>query len=253
MIYASILDKKESLPFWKEVAEDHFTFTLSETVEALPECDILLISSSAGDLSQLRDELVDHPCFGNVPAAALTEYVGCYEQEMLCAMGYDDVFFMPLCKTLLRRRILSLTEFDGTGALSFESLSEMKADSKNGAYTVQSHDFTNIYRFILRLLERLGKSAQMLHLTLCCDDECSEEAQQNVMKILAGAVQGCLRRGDISSVFSKDQVIVLLMGADDDGGHLAANRIVSSFYSECDDDSFELNYNIREIVPKGQE
>jgi hypothetical protein len=51
----------------------------------------------------------------------------------------------------------------------------------------------------------------------------------------------------MSSVCGSDQVLVLLIGADDEGGHLAANRIVSSFYNECSDDSFELTYDIREI------
>ncbi len=37
------------------------------------------------------------------------------------------------------------------------------------------------------------------------------------------------------------------MDADDDGGHLVANRIVSNFYSECDDDNFEVRYDIREL------
>ena len=60
----------------------------------------------------------------------------------------------------------------------------------------------------------------------------------------------CLRRGDIASVCGKDQIVVLLIGADDDGGHLVANRIVSSFYSECDDDSFTLEYDIHEIKPE---
>ena len=47
-----------------------------------------------------------------------------------------------------------------------------------------------------------------------------------------------------------DRVVVLLIDADDNGGHLVASRIVSSFYSECDDDAFELSYDITEICGK---
>ena len=42
-------------------------------------------------------------------------------------------------------------------------------------------------------------------------------------------------------------MLVLLIGADDEGGHLVANRIVSSFYSECDDSDLELTYDIRAV------
>ena len=51
----------------------------------------------------------------------------------------------------------------------------------------------------------------------------------------------------MSSVCGDDRVVILLIGADDEGGHLVASRIVSSFYSKCEDDSYELSYDIREV------
>ena len=84
-------------------------------------------------------------------------------------------------------------------------------------------------------------------MSVSCGNSRSSAARHKVMHTLSEAVRLCLRRGDMASVCGDDSVIVLLIGADDSGGHLMASRIVSSFYSECDDDAFELSYDIREV------
>ena len=71
------------------------------------------------------------------------------------------------------------------------------------------------------------------------------------MNILSEEIRKCLRRGDIASVCGEDRILVLLIGADHEGGQLVAERIVSSFYSECDDDSFEVSYDLREVHALG--
>ena len=98
-------------------------------------------------------------------------------------------------------------------------------------------------------MERLEKQCQALIFTLDKDEK-SEKETDDVMDILSDAVKICLRRGDIFSVCQSNQIAIILMGADDDGGHLVANRIVSNFYSKCYDDDFSLTYDIREIEPE---
>ena len=130
--------------------------------------------------------------------------------------------------------------------ITLENLMDVR-DGNEGAYCVRSGDFTNIFRFVLRVLERTGKDAQILVLTLSSDEKHSISSQKSVMTTLSEAVRMCLRRGDMSSVCGDDKILVLLIGADDEGGHLVASRIVSSFYSECTDDSYEITYDIKEV------
>lgn len=178
-------------------------------------------------------------------------------QESLCRLEADDILVLPLCRELIIKRISSIIEsFSAKNSSSdlcfgFDELinTVTEKNKSRGAFCVGRNDFTNIYRFIMRGLERSDINAQVVLFTLNCSNN---EYGDDVMTILAGAAQLCLRRGDISSVLSKNQVVILLVGANDDGAHLVANRIVSSFYSECDDDDYELNYDIREINMKNK-
>ena len=71
------------------------------------------------------------------------------------------------------------------------------------------------------------------------------------MGILSEEIRKCLRRGDISTICSEDKILVLLIGADEEGGRLVAERVVSSFCNECDDDSYEVTYDLREVHALG--
>ncbi len=189
----------------------------------------------------------------NLPVILITETNDMAQQSRLCGVGADDVIVLPLCRELLLKRICDAvnrskgvkSESDGF-CMKFDELldSVNEKDNKRGAFCVGKDDFANIYRFILRGLERSEGKVQMVLFTLECD---GNEPCDEVMSVLAGLIQLCLRRGDISSVFSKNQVVIMLLGTDDNGAHLVANRILSSFYGECDDGTYELNYDIREI------
>lgn len=192
----------------------------------------------------------------NMPVILITETSNMAEQSELCGMEADDVIVLPLCPELLVKRISDAIKSkfkDSTGfCMKFDELlnSVNEKESERGAFCVGKSDFANIYRFIMRGLERSESKVQMVLFTLECEDN---EPCDEVMSVLAGIVQLCLRRGDISSVFSKNQVVIMLLGTDDNGAHLVANRILSSFYGECDDGSYELNYDLREINFKKQD
>ena len=186
----------------------------------------------------------------NIPviAAANTDCAG---QERLFALGADDILQLPASEKLLARRIEELicycSESDEL-LPDFLDLSDISIEnSESGSFKVQEHDFMNLYRFVLRLLERVNESAQILVFTLNCDFD--DAAEQQLYDQLSAAVHKCLRRGDISSKCQNGKILVLLVGANDDGGHLVANRIMNNFYGDCDDDSCSLSYNIREIKP----
>ena len=89
---------------------------------------------------------------------------------LLLEIGFDDVLRLPLCDKLIARRIEGLAAMLpytlSSDSFSFESLIDIRDDGKSGAFSVQSDDLSTIYRFIIRILQRLGTSAQVLLLKL---------------------------------------------------------------------------------------
>ena len=248
---AGIIDNQNRSEFWENSLGESFDCALAADISKLPDCDVILVSEeySGGSIDTLIGNIRESDRFGSIPAAVVVnESISCTEQEKLLSLGFDDVICLPLCRQLLQRRVKALLLVSGGDdtVITLDSLMNVR-DGSEGAYSVHSGDFTNIFRFVLRVLERTGKDAQILVLTLSNDGNHSISSQKSVMTTLSEAVRMCLRRGDMSSVCGDDKVLVLLIGADDEGGHLVASRIVSSFYSECTDDSYEISYDIREV------
>ena len=253
---AGIIDSSERKGYWKKALGGSFQCSVTADPNWLPDCDILLVSQEycGGALDSVLEKIRSSDRLGRLPAAALTTDFSVENQEILLSLGFDDIIRLPVCDKLLLRRAMALTALPDRRVIgrsaSIESLMSSN-DADSGAYCVRSVEFGNILRFVTRVLERTGKGAQVLVMNLSCRDGCSTDQRSKVMNTLAGAVKLCLRRGDMASVYGDDQVVVLLIGADDNGGHLVASRIVSSFYSECDDRDFELSYDIREVRAHG--
>lgn len=259
--HIAIIDNSDFYNEWNDLISNSFTFTLAQDSNRLDEnefFDAVIISDAfaGANIVRIIRELKLDPKLKSRPIAVLTDNVSCENQNFLCSCGADDVIRLPLCHQLFVRGMNRLIDTSPTVCLSHESASGFDdlmnsvEDSDNGgrgAMCVSKTEFANIFSFVLRTIERTGQTAQMLLFTLSKSDAPDEAVDADIVRTLSDAVQICLRRGDMSSVFSRNQVLVLLTGADDDGGHLVANRIVSNFYSECDDDVFELQYDIREI------
>lgn len=265
MKHVAIIDSPSGAQAIVKQLEGYFTFSCvdgnnslsSVTTNKFPDAVVINADYNSVKLIDTIKYLRGVPLLGNVPIILSTADNDVKRQEILCACGADDVLVMPLCRELIIRRISSLinahpSKFSSVSnnVLKFDELIDFVSEKSvsRGALLVQHSDFANIYRFVLRSLERDKKSVQVLLFTLnskYCNE--NEAAKNDVMNTLSDAIQICLRRGDISSICSKNQVVILLMDADDDGGHLVANRIISSFYSECDDEDYELHYDIREI------
>lgn len=253
MIHAVILDKTENFQKWAGISCDDLRLTMRSEISDIPCCDTVIISEELNSrpIQENLAEVKSLKGFKSVPTAAVTYDHSSEKQEELLELGFDDILRLPLCKSLIIRRLeglssmlpysLSYDRFD------VESLMDIRDDGRSGAYSVHSADLSTLYRFIIRILKRLGTKAQVLTMKLNCNNEQSMDRLDQTAQILANDIRLCLRRGDIASVCSQNQMVALLIGADDDGGHLVANRIVSSFYSECDDDSFNLEYDIHEI------
>lgn len=251
MIHATIFDTAENRSFWKKLSESNLKLTFADKFSDIVICDIIIIANSCTD-SRAFDILKfakSSQSFKKIPVAILSSSAETKRQIELLDMGFDDVWTLPMCGDIFMKRIDGLTAAFGKEQLSFENLLAITDDGRRGAYCVPSCDFPNIYKFVLRMLQRVRKNAQLLRMTLVTDQNMSEQSINDVMFTLTRAVTSCLRRGDIISTCDKNQIIVLLIGANDEGGHLVASRIVSSFYGRCSDSSFEITYDIQEVVP----
>ncbi|MBQ8297295.1 MAG: hypothetical protein IJX77_05880 [Ruminococcus sp.] len=258
MRHILIFDSKAGAEAFGRLIGGSYTFSSASEPDDLsgsilndaPAAAVINADYAGGKLSEIIGK-VKQGVPGNVPVIVSTEDNSCARQEYLCGCGADDVLIMPLCSRLVIKRLNLLTgtvpavnqdkycDFDKL----IESVSEKTA--ARGSFCVEQNDFANFYRFVARGIERSEKSVQALMLTLSCNED-SDVGEEGI-EMLSEAVKICLRKGDISSVCSKNQVVVLLIGADDNGGHLVANRIVSNFYSECGNGDFNLNYDIREV------
>jgi len=142
----------------------------------------------------------------------------------------------------------------------YQHLSDIQSDihnmyrgkTSNGALEVEYNNFARIYQFVEQLIERSGKPMQTLLLTLEPRKGMnpSDENLSQAKEILADAIQLTLRKNDVMTHYSASQMLVLLVDADDAGGHFATNRIINTFFGMYDDDFYELNYDIRPVGKK---
>lgn len=251
-----MIDTAESAARFGQLVSDSFVVSSAELESELEEVfengkpDAVVINAeyAADRLDEILDSVHEVIHSVSTPVVIVTESNDMERQSELARCGADDVIHLPLCRELLVRRLDSAIPEEGLNdSFGVDELMERVAERNNdrGAYIVQQGQFTSICRFVKRGLERSKKNVQVLLMTLSSHSD--EQSDMEMLDTLSSAVKLCLRRGDISSVCNKKQIVILLMDADDDGGHLVANRIVSNFYSECDDDNFEVRYDIREL------
>ncbi len=253
----AIIDSIKYENLWRSVISGDFVFKIAENAADFEDkfnFDAVIVNAdfAGGRIKDTISEAKSTISLKNKPMAVLINECDGEKLEYLCSCGVDDVLRLPICTTFLANRInLLISAFsepknEKSNSFDFDELMSFVEESRasKGAMRVHKNEFASICNFVLRGLERSKKSAQVLMFTL---NSFGGGDNGSVMQALSDAVQKCLRRGDMSSICSDNQVLVLLTGADDDGGHLVANRIVSNFYSECDDEAFELQYDIREI------
>ena len=205
---------------------------------------VVLSQDYAGDriVTMIRD-LTANP----TPAAVATYDHTVATQDLLLDYGADDLFVLPASSRLVAHRLEALADraVMPEGHIDFAAFDRIReANQGRGAFIVNEQDFTNIYRFVSRILERLDKSAQLIIFNFDTDDHGFVETEDiyHFVKI----VQACLRRGDISAVCGK-QVLLILMGTDTAGGELVIKRLRSTFEGHYYDSDCTITCKIRQI------
>lgn len=257
----AIIDSIKCENRWNSMISDDFIFEIAENAADFADktmFDAVIVNAdfAGGRIKDTICEAKSTLPLRNKPMAVTTADCDCDKHDYLFSCGADDVLRLPMGTKLLMNKLrLLIAAFPAAheekkSSVDFDELISFFEDSRRskGALCVPKNEFANICNFVLRGLERSHKNVQVLLFTLKNADGCADEHKRSTaMNILLSAVKQCLRRGDTSSVCSENQVMVLVIGADDNGGHLVANRIVSNFYSKYDDEFFELQYDIREV------
>lgn len=182
-----------------------------------------------------------------IPVAVATHDGTQDNQEYLLECGADDVIILPMVPRLLEKRLLNL---GANSALSrtnvnFSAFDRIReANEGAGAFLVQENDFANIYRFVVRILERLDQKAQLIIFTF--NSDFGPFIETGTVYDFIKIVQAVLRRGDISSIYGR-QVFVILMGADAESSEKVVQRMLSTFNAHYNDDTCEITYEMREI------
>jgi hypothetical protein len=182
-----------------------------------------------------------------IPAAVAAFDTSVRNLDFLMDCGADEIITFPTPSRLLQKRLTALANNSVLPhtSVDFSVFDKIRESNQGrGSFVVQENDFTNIYRFVVRILERLEQKAQLIIFNFESDfgPFIESESVYHFIQI----VQTCLRRGDISSICGK-QVFVILMGADTAGGELVIRRIIDTFEAHYSDASCEITYQMREI------
>lgn len=217
----------------------------SESAGVLPDTACVLISQCfAGTrLAETAADLRRR----NIPFAVVTFDRSDENEAALLDAGVTQIIKLPMSELLLKKRISALihaAEPGGSdaGFALFSQLAE--GDSQRGAYAVRESDFTNIYKFVLRLQERMDKQAQLVRFTF--HTRLKMPLEPGTLEAAFPIVQKCLRRGDIASMHSEG-IYAILMGADEEGGKIAADRIVTTYEAHVRDSIYTMKYEMQEI------
>ena len=117
--------------------------------------------------------------------------------------------------------------------IDIHQLNEMmqKGNNNRGSFHVKYAEFEKIYNFVTRCMERSSQNAQLLLLSLKNTVRPWEIPQELDVEIqnLERAISNSLRRNDVSTRYSKSQMLVVLIGITEENMNLVKNRIIKKY------------------------
>lgn len=123
---------------------------------------------------------------------------------------------------------------DNKGAVDLQKLvHNLKAQGGyRGALSVEYREFAKIYDFVQHLGERYSYQLHLVMITLEMGggEEFYIDEKENAMLCMEQTIKASLRAVDVSTRFSSDQFIVVLMNAKDEDMKLITDRIRENFY-----------------------
>ena len=120
-------------------------------------------------------------------------------------------------------------------------------DFSSGAYMVNFKDFCSIYHFIKRSGERGHIPVQMLMLTVEESDDADRRGLEERMREFGSLLNKTMRKGDVIVRYGNKQYMLLLVGANEEGGKLALNRIINR-RTEEENRKYPLQYEFNTLI-----
>ena len=120
-------------------------------------------------------------------------------------------------------------------------------DFSSGAYMVNFKDFCSIYHFIKRSGERGHTPVQMLMLTVEESDDADRRGLEERMREFGSLLNKTMRKGDVIVRYGNKQYMLLLVGANEEGGKLALNRIINR-RTEEENRKYPLQYEFNTLI-----
>ncbi|BDF59257.1 hypothetical protein CE91St36_20740 [Christensenellaceae bacterium] len=104
---------------------------------------------------------------------------------------------------------------------------------ENGAFYCNLEVFENLYRFVVRHMERSGQSVFLMLCTVTDLDGAKPENGDKTKKVMDNvqkAIKESLRRGDAYTRYSPSQFLVMLMEIKQENCNIVADRLRYNFY-----------------------
>ena len=124
--------------------------------------------------------------------------------------------------------------------------------TSHGAINVEFDEFKKIYDFVLNIVHRFDHDLQLIMLTLEPIDynNFDIEEQEYAMYCMKKAIKGALRNTDVSTRFSSEQFLVILLNATDKDVDMILKRIHEKFDKEYKRNEVNVSYDIADLNDK---
>lgn len=156
--------------------------------------------------------------------------------EATTRMYFEEMGLPPSDRMLDRLRDMGSKIYTSAqAATNITSILQEKEPRKAGAYFCGFPSFIDGYRMMRRVVERHGESVYMMVCTLTdvkgnhLEDR---ERIETMTPVLREAIGKSLRSGDVYSMYSPTQFVVLLFGTQSNGCRLIRERILKEFAVE---------------------
>lgn len=125
-------------------------------------------------------------------------------------------------------------------------------ETKNyvGNLSLEYRDFTKIYEFVTKMTERFGWDMQLVMITIEQNNDLENdiEKQEEIMDCMHKAINATLRGVDLSTRFSSEQFLVVLIKAKKSDVETVVKRIFDGFYKMNGNNSVNISYDIAELM-----
>lgn len=121
--------------------------------------------------------------------------------------------------------------------------------ANQGTRNLEYREFTKIYDFVQNFVTRFGYNMHFLMLTLEPEDSNHNdiEEQEYAMKCMEKTIKDVLRNIDVSTRFSSEQFLVVLLNAEKKDIELIVNRLFESFHKIYRRNAVNLSYDIADL------